>query len=103
MLAKKIDDKQKCYHLSFPLLGGRDLTRALQSSLFQKHENLEISQELFFFSKVFRERKKNCQKKKKRKTAIFLVFNIRRTQFDQSTPVQPVSESRGGTLSMTEE
>ena len=29
--------------------------------------------------------------------------NIRRTRFDQSSPVQPVSESRGGPLSMTEE
>ena len=28
---------------------------------------------------------------------------MRRTRFDQSSPVQPVSESRGGTLSVTEE
>ena len=28
--------------------------------------------------------------------------NIRRTGFDQSSPVQPVSESRGGTLSVTD-
>jgi hypothetical protein len=27
--------KEKCYPLSFPILGGRDSTRALQSSLFQ--------------------------------------------------------------------
>ena len=32
--AKK-EKKKKCYPLSFPILGGRDLTRALQSSLFQ--------------------------------------------------------------------
>ena len=29
--------------------------------------------------------------------------NIRRTRFDQSSPVHPVSESRGGTLRVTEE
>ena len=27
--------EKKCYPLSFPILGGRDLTRALQSSPFQ--------------------------------------------------------------------
>ena len=27
--------KKKCYPLSFPILGGRDSTRALQSSPFQ--------------------------------------------------------------------
>ena len=29
--------------------------------------------------------------------------NINRTQIDQSSPVQPISESREGTLSLTEE
>ena len=28
--------------------------------------------------------------------------NIRRTRFDQSSPVQPVSKSRGGNLSVTD-
>ena len=28
--------------------------------------------------------------------------NIRRTRFDQSSPVQPVSESRGGPLNVTD-
>ena len=47
-------------------------------------------------------KKKNCsQKKRRRKNAIVLVFYIRRTGFDQSSPVQPVSESRGGPLSVT--
>ena len=32
ILSKK---KKKCYPLSFPILGGRDSTRALQSSPFQ--------------------------------------------------------------------
>ena len=33
--------EKKCYPLSFPILGGRALTRALQSSPFQKYKNLE--------------------------------------------------------------
>ena len=32
-----------------------------------------------------------------------LFSNIRRTRFDQSSPVHPVSESMGGTLSVTDE
>ena len=32
---EKIRRRKKCYPLSFPILGGRDLTRALQSSPFQ--------------------------------------------------------------------
>ena len=41
-------------------------------------------------------------KKRKEKVMLSSHFsNIRRTQFDQSSPVQPVSESRGGTLSVT--
>ena len=35
--------KEKCYPLSFPILGGRDSTRALQSIPFQKYKNLEKS------------------------------------------------------------
>ena len=34
--------KIKCYPLSFPILGGRDSTRALQTSL-QKYKKLKIS------------------------------------------------------------
>ena len=33
----------------------------------------------------------------------FEFYNIRRTQFDQSFPVHPVSDFRGGTVSVTEE
>ena len=40
---------EKNYPLSFPILGGRDLTRALQSSLFQKYKNLKKSQRIPFF------------------------------------------------------
>ena len=52
--------RKKCCPLSFPILGGRDLTRALQSSPFQKYENLKIH---FFFPP-----------KKEEKNAILLVF-----------------------------
>ena len=41
--------KKKCYPLSFPALGGRNLTRALQSSPIQKYENLTKSQKFTFF------------------------------------------------------
>ena len=35
--------------------------------------------------------------------AILLLLNIRRTQFDQSSPVQLVSDFKGVALSVTEE
>ena len=70
---KKFPQKKKGYPLSFPILGGRDSTRALQSSPFQKYENLKKSQKFtfflffifFFFKFFFVEKKKN---------AIILVF-----------------------------
>ena len=34
----------QCFPLSFPILGGRDSTRALQSSPFQKYENFKSAQ-----------------------------------------------------------
>ena len=43
--------KNKCYPLSFTILGGRDSTRALQSSLFQKYENFKKSPKITFFQK----------------------------------------------------
>ena len=42
--------KTKCYPLGFPIFGGRNSTRALQFSLFQKYENLKKSQKIYFFS-----------------------------------------------------
>ena len=48
----------------------------------QKFENLEKSREIS-------------------KNHFFDFSNIRRTGFDQSSPVHPVFESRGGSLSMT--
>ena len=43
--------KKKNFPLSFPILGGRDSTRALQSSPFQKYKNLKKSQKFTFFQK----------------------------------------------------
>ena len=51
--SQKISKKKKCYPLSFPILGGRDSTRALQSSPFQKYENLKKSQKFTFFRFFF--------------------------------------------------
>ena len=41
--------KNRFFPLSFPILGGRDSTRALQSSPFQKYENLKKSQKITYF------------------------------------------------------
>ena len=52
---------KNCYPLIFPILGGRDLTRALQYSPFQKYKNLEKSQKSpfsYFLLKLSPERKK---------------------------------------------
>ena len=90
-LDKKIVAKKKCYPLSFSKLRGRNLTRALQSSRFQKYKNLE---------NLKRKRKEKKLQKKKMLSSQF--SNIRRTRFDQSSPVQPASESRGGSTSVTD-
>ena len=37
------------YPFSFPILGGRDSTRPLQSSPFQKYKNLKKSQKITYF------------------------------------------------------
>ena len=60
---------KKCYLLNFPILGGRNSTRALQSSLFQKYKNLKKSREItfFFFLNKF-------EIKDAKKNAILLVF-----------------------------
>ena len=54
-----------------------------------------------------KENKKNEERKKlpkkEKKNAILLVSNIRRTRFDQSSPAQPISESRGGSTSVTDD
>ena len=38
-----------------------------------------------------------------KKNAIPLICQLRRLVFDQSSPVHPVSESRGGSMSVTDE
>ena len=52
--------RKKCYPLSFPILGGCNSTRDLQSSLFQKYKNLKKSQKITL--KKFRKGK--CLQKK---------------------------------------
>ena len=70
-IKKEIQKKrEKKYPLSFPILGGRDSTRALQSSPFQKCENLKKSPKFTFF-KFFLLLKKKLPTKK---IAILLVF-----------------------------
>ena len=64
---------RNCYPLSFPILGGHNLTRALKSSPFQKYKNLEKSQKT-----TLRKEKKNWKKKKKiaKETCYYLSFPI---------------------------
>ena len=53
LVKKKKNLKKKGYPLSFPILGGRDSTRAFQSSPFQKYKNLKKSQKFNFFRDKF--------------------------------------------------
>ena len=48
---KNAKKRKKCYPLSFPILGGHNSTRALQSRPFQKYRNLKKS---LFFQKVLK-------------------------------------------------
>ena len=67
--------QKKCFPLSFPILGGRDSTRALQSSPFQKYKNPKNLKKSLFFQKKrnFKEEEKVSQNKKL-KNDILLVF-----------------------------
>ena len=78
---KKIEEKKilpknkKWYSLCFPILGGRNLTRALKASPFKKYNNLK------FFLKIIKKKKKIAEKRKKNhiwktrdKNAIRLLF-----------------------------
>ena len=85
------------YPLCFPILGGCDSTRALQSSPFQKYANLKKSQKITFFKE-----KKIWRKKNGKKILSSLFSNIGSTRFDQSSPDQLVLEFRGGSLSVTQ-
>ena len=63
-LRKKIEERKKfcrkkCYPFSFPILGGRDSTRALQSSPFQKYENPKKISKITL-KKLKLKKKKNC-------------------------------------------
>ena len=88
--------QKKCYPLSFPILVGIDLTRAFQSSPFQKYKNLRKS---FFSSSFF---KIFFSEKKKKKDPILLIF-----QYQEDT-IRPEFSSparfriQGGSTSMTD-
>ena len=71
--------------------------------MVKKSENLKKSQKITFFRFFFIFENFFFSPKKKNKMLSSQFSNIRRTQFDQSSPVHPVSESRGGPLSVTEE
>ena len=76
------------------MLGIHNSTRALQSShiLRQKSEK-SLKKSLFLTNLKI--------KKKKWNKAIILVFQLMRLVFGQSSPVHPISESRGDGLSVT--
>ena len=48
-MKKKIFLPKNCYPLSFPIVGGHNSTRALQSSLFLKYKNLKKLKKNTFF------------------------------------------------------
>ena len=74
----------------------------LRKEYYQKFwTRLKILEKLIFKKKIQKNHKKIKKLSKMVRKSSF--SNIRRTQFDQSSPVQPVAESWGGTLSMTEE
>ena len=62
-----------------------------QSSLVQANSKKKFLTNHFFFLKKYEEKK--CRKK--------CYFQLRRIVLDQSSPVHPVSESRGGGVSVT--
>ena len=86
--------KKKCYPNSFPILGERDSIRALQSSPFQKYENLKKSQKItiflyIFFLIFFLPKKKKKKKKKKNYPLSFSILGGRdSTRALQSSPSQ---------------
>ena len=97
---KNIFSKPKTNICCFSILGLCDSTRALQSCQILR-KNLEKSLIITFFSinkiqnftNIFFPLKKS----------ILLVLLIEEIRFNQSSPVQPVAESLGGPLSVTED
>ena len=65
--------KKKCNPRSFPLLGGCNWTRALQSSPFQIYKNFKKSQKLL----SFKTKQKIDGEKMCKKNAIVLVFQYK--------------------------
>ena len=67
-------------------------------SKMSKNSENPIFLKSFFFNK-----KKMFTEKRRKKWYQLSFFNIRSTQFDQSSPVQPVSDFRGGSKSVTKD
>ena len=61
---KRFCQTKKCYPLCFSILRGRNSTRALQSSRFQKYKNLKKTQKIFFFQQKKIKKKKFAKQKK---------------------------------------
>ena len=74
----------------------------LLSNFYRKSEKISknLKTLIFFILFIFLNFFFFAEKKKKMLSSQF--SNIRRMGFDQSSPVQPVSESRGGSLSATD-
>ena len=98
---KKIQKKNEKYQKSIK----KTLKNQKNVKNGQKSENLKKSQKFqkksLFFKKKCLFWNKNFAGKNKMLSSQF--SNIRRTRFDHSFPVHPVSDFRGGTLSVTEE
>ena len=70
-------------------------------SLSQRCPSVVTPKKSLFLNKKYEEEESSQKKRKKRLSSYF--SNITKTRFDESSPVQPLSESRGGTLSVTED
>ena len=98
-LKKKSEKKPKKNPHSFSILGIGDPTRALQSSLILRKKFGKISKKPFFKkSKIF-----DSLFLSLKKMQFYQFGHLRRLVFNQSSLVHPISESRGVTLSVTQE
>ena len=101
----QLKNKTKNKFLCFSILGVCYSTRALQSRQILRKiiwNIFETSQKLTY---LFLNLKKIKEEKRfHRKKMLSSQFsNIRSTQFDQSSPVQPVSDFRGSSTSVTKD
>ena len=81
---------EKCQKKSLKLKKSDKIAKNLKKLPFFFFKKSEILREFFLW-------------RKEKKTLLSQFSNIKNMRFDQSSPVQPVSESRGGGPSVTEE